>query len=73
MTTATTRKAPSATQFCSSAIVNLPVGGMWNQLNAAALATAVAIPSHIPQREASSTGSRYRTPAPATGITSRRP
>ena len=79
VTTATsTRKAPSATQFSSLAIVKRPVGGMWNQLNAAALAIAVPTPSHRPQPvEASSTGekgthARRRRPAsPRAGRRSR--
>ena len=58
-TTAATRKTPSATQFPSLATVKRPVGGRWKKLNAAALATAVATPNHIPHRiESSRTASR---------------
>jgi hypothetical protein len=58
-TTATARKMPSTTQFSGLETVKRPVGGMWNQLNAAALVSDVARPSHSPQYvEASSTTSR---------------
>ena len=46
---ATTRKAASATQLLESLIVNWPTGGRWKKLNATALSTAVATPSHAPQ------------------------
>ncbi len=49
-TNAATTNTPSATQFSPLAIVNWPVGGMWKKLNAAALSTAVATPSHMPHR-----------------------
>ena len=48
-TTATIVNATSATQLRLSAIVNRCVGGRWNQLNAAALASEVSNPSPRPQ------------------------
>ena len=51
--------AASATQLRLSAIVNLPTGGRWKKLNAAALSTLVKTPSASPQYvEASSTAGR---------------
>ena len=58
-TTATMRKTASATQFSASATVKRPVGAMWNQLKAAALASEVPMPSHAPHTiETSKTGTR---------------
>ena len=68
--TATTRNATSATQLLESLIVNCPTGGRWKKLNAAALSTAVATPSHAPQMtDTTSTASRYTTPSDTTGAT----
>ncbi len=62
------KKTASATQFSPSEIVKRPVGGMWKKLNASALASAVAAPSHPPQTdETSSTATRYTTPRATTG------
>ena len=48
-TAATSTKAASATQLRESEIVNLPTGGRWKKLNAAALSSEVPSPSEIPQ------------------------
>ena len=53
------RKTTSATQFSPSRMLKRPVGGMWNQLKAAALTSAVTIPSRQPQTDdTSSTATR---------------
>jgi hypothetical protein len=49
VTTAATKKTPSATQFSASAIVKRSVGGIWKKLKTRALATDVNSPSHSPQ------------------------
>ena len=49
MATAAIRKTASATQFSPSAIVNLPVGGMWKKFQAAAPMIAVSSPITRPQ------------------------
>ena len=65
---AATRNAISATQLLELRIVNWPTGGRWKKLNAAALHTAVAKPSHAPQMiDTTSTASRYTTPSDTTG------
>ncbi len=65
---ATTMKATSATQLLESRIVKWPTGGRWKKLNAAALITAVAIPSHAPQvTDTTSTAGRYTTLSETTG------
>jgi len=58
VTIATTRKVLSATQFSLCAIVKRPVGGMWNQLKAAALSRAAPMPSPIPQVVAATSTTR---------------
>ena len=69
-TTATNMNAASATQLRLSAIVNSPTGGRWKKLNAAALSTAVKMPSARPQYVAtSSTAGRYTTLSETTGAT----
>jgi hypothetical protein len=51
--------APSDTQLRESAIVNVPTGGMWKKLNAAALNSAVESPNARPQyAETSSTAGK---------------
>src|ERR687887_121262 len=74
VTTAATRKTPSAIQLPPSAMLNAPVGSIWKKLNAAAARTLVTSPGHSPQLlETSSTGSRKTTPVEIGGANSRSP